>query len=107
VVEAPLVVGDLVNLVDGSRAVLDRPWFFLGCPLSSSVGFGRREASDQDCEVRSVARPSGYSWAPCPVVTDISERGKRSDTAPAGRLPAGRRGRRDARWGCWVVAEPP
>lgn len=46
---------------------------------------------DQDCDVRSAAMPSGYSWAPTPVVTDISERGKRSDTALTCRHPVGER----------------
>jgi len=42
-----------------------------------------------------------------PVATDISERGKRPGAALADPAPGGVVGRRDARCGHRVVAEPP
>ncbi len=88
-VEASSVVGGLLNLVDGPLcgagqvAAFDLPASVVG-EISAAGGLG------QDCDVRPVAMPPGYSWAPVPVITDASERGKRSGVARTGRWPAGR-----------------
>jgi len=89
VVEASSVVGDLLNLVDGSLRGAGQVVAF---DLSASVVFEIWAAGGlgQDCDVRPVAMPPGYSWAPVPVITDTSERGKRSGVARPDRLPAGR-----------------
>lgn len=104
--EAPLVVSDLLNLVDGSLCGAGQAVAF-GLPASVVRVIWAAGGPGQDCDVRPVAMPSGYSRTPTPVITDISERGKRSGAAlPV--LAAGRAvGRRNARCGHRAVAEPP
>ena len=63
--EAPLVVSDLLNLVDGSLCGAGQAVAFglsasVVCVIWAAGGLG------QDCDVRPVAMPSGYSWAPTP-----------------------------------------
>lgn len=88
--EAPLVVGDLSNLVDGSLRGAG-PAVAFGWSASVVREIWAAGGPGQDCDLRPVAMPSGYSWTPTPVVTDISERGKRPGAALTGQHPAGRR----------------
>jgi len=82
--EAPLVVGDLLNLVDGSLCGAGQAVAF-GLPASVVRVIWAAGGLGQDCDVRPVAMPSGYSWTPTPGAMDIRERGKRSvPPSPAG-----------------------
>ena len=64
-VEAPLVVSDLLNLVDGSlcgagQVVAFDPPALVVCVIWAAGGPG------QDCDARPAAMPPGYSWTPTP-----------------------------------------
>ncbi len=88
VLEAPSVVGDLVNLADGSLRGAGQ---VVACDLSASVvcEIWAAGGPGQDCDARPAAMPPGYSRTPILVGTDTSERGKRFGTALPARLPAG------------------
>ena len=64
--EAPSVVGDPVNLVDGSRCGAGQ---FVAFELFALVArvIWVAGGPGQDCDARPVAMPPGYSWAPTPV----------------------------------------
>lgn len=92
--EAPLVVGDLWNLVDGSLCGAGQVVAF-DLPASVVCEIWATGGPGQDCDVRPVAMPPGYSWTPIPSErTPVNVGSDPVLPEPSGFLPVGGQARR-------------